>query len=365
MTSKTESVTAGPVATSKRKRSLGPDSASPPRSVARQHLSTATTTISRLPEPPVGRQSSLLVSHDPSLVVISKTFYKTVLLLLNEINAHKLAGIFAKALSERDAPGYKDHVHKPQDLKSIRAAVSRGAKSTLIAIEAFEERASNATDGRDAAPQEKTPVQDSGEHTRSIDPFAGERALGNGVYLVKPSEDLLAPKGIVNSAQLEVELVRVFANAVMFNPLPSSERGFGGSLRLRRRGGDVTAQHMQGDHDQRAESSESGDSSSSEAGGIISDTREMFEDVMALVRKWREAEVERFGNVGEADLNVSTPIAGPSKIAAQGSGSGSFNASANPSLRHSESVENEDDGPSTPAASTLGNARKRRRVADT
>src|SRR5207248_6276649 len=39
------------------------------------------------------------------------------------------------------------------------------------------------------------------------------------------SSDLVPPKGIVNSAQLEKELMRMFANAVMFNPDPSHGLG--------------------------------------------------------------------------------------------------------------------------------------------
>jgi hypothetical protein len=89
---------------------------------------------------------------------------------------------------------------------------------------------------------------------------------------------------------------------------------------------------------------------------------------MAMVRKWREVELERLGHVGEADIASSTPVPGLSKPATQGSGSGngSLNASANPSARHSESAEIDDDagGASTPAASTTGTVRKRRRLAD-
>ncbi|EXJ54417.1 hypothetical protein A1O7_09756 [Cladophialophora yegresii CBS 114405] len=342
------------VGTNKRKRSGDHDSASPPPSVARQLPSPAATASTRV-QPPLRRQFSLSLSADPSLVAVNKNFSKTAQLLLNEILSHKLAGIFAKPLSERDAPGYKDLVLRPQDLKSIKAAISKGGKAALAAIEAFEERTANANAGSEDADGEKTLMQNAPASTTARGPLAGERAIGNGVYLVRASEDLVPPKAIVNSAQLELELVRVFANAVMFNPLPSSERGFGRSLRLRRRGGDV----VPAEDDQHAESSESDDGSPFEVGGIISDTREMFEDVIAMVRKWREAELERLGDVGEADVMSSTPTAGPSKPTTQASGS------ANPSLRRSESEENEDEtggAPSPPA--TTGTARKRRRVAE-
>ncbi|ETI20488.1 hypothetical protein G647_08525 [Cladophialophora carrionii CBS 160.54] len=354
--------------TNKRKRSGGHDSASPPPSVARQLPSPAATALTRVQPPPLRRQFSLSLLADPSLVAVTRNFSKTSQLLLNEINSHKLAGIFAKPLSERDAPGYKDLVLRPQDLKSIKAAISKGGKAALAAIEAFEERTGNANAGSEDADGDKTPMQNTPASTTAGVPLAGERAFGNGVYLVRASEDLVPPKAIVNSAQLELELVRMFANAVMFNPLPSSERGFGRSLRLRRRGGDVAPQLTAGD-EQHAESSESDDGTPSEVGGIISDTREMFEDVIAMVRKWREAELERLGDVGEADMISSTPTAGPSKPTTQASGSGNVSAtvSANPSLRQSESEENEDEtggAPSPPPASATGTARKRRRIAE-
>ena len=57
--------------------------------------------------------------------------------------------------------------------------------------------------------------------------------------------DLIPPKAIVNAAQLEKEVYRMFANAVMFNP-----------------GED----------------------------GLVSYTREMFHDVEAKIRDWRGAE---------------------------------------------------------------------------
>src|SRR5882757_3471159 len=105
----------------KRKRSPGQDSASP-----------SLPSPARLPLP---RQ----LSHDSSLIIVSKNFTKTSQLLLNDVGSHKLAGIFAKPLSERDAPGYKDLVLRPQDLKSIKAAISKGGKAALAAIEALEE----------------------------------------------------------------------------------------------------------------------------------------------------------------------------------------------------------------------------------
>jgi len=331
MVSKNEAIQTKP--TTKRKRSPGRESTTP-----------------SLPSP-AGIQLVRQSSHDSSLVVVSKNFTKTSQLLLNEIGSHKLAGIFAKPLSERDAPGYKDLVRRPQDLKSIKVAISKGGKATLAAIEALEE-----VDRTGEEPPTKA-ASGSGLDGR-------EGPLGNGMYLVKTSEDLVPPRGIVNSSQLQMELVRMFANAVMFNPLPSSERGFGRYLRLRENGGNVQIGTNRDDDGGRgvshAASSEEG--TPVDEGGIIADTREMFEDIIAQVSKWREFEIERLGGEDAAILSGKGTQA--SSSFAHGS------VSANVSVRHSSvsSAVNEDDagggeGTSTPVPGT-GTSRKRRRIAE-
>ena len=346
----------------KRKRSLNSEVAVSLLTAARQHPSPATTATTRHHQPSLRRQSSQ--SYDTSLVLVSRNFLKTSQLLLNEINSHKLAGIFAKPVSERDAPGHKDLILRPQDLKSIKAMISKGGKAAIAAMDAFEERSVSGNDDGEGP----TSMREAPDAAR-------ERYLGNGVYLVNATDELLPPKGIVNSAQMEMELVRPFANAVMFNPLPSSERGFGPSLRLRKRGGDVAppgrrgnnAEDGEGEH--RDESSGSDRSTPSETGGIISDTREMFEDVLAMVRKWREVELEGHGNVGEHDLATSASVAGAAPLPArsmQPQSSTLGSGSANASRRHSASVEKEDESAGTPAASAVasGTTRKRRRIAE-
>ena len=295
------------------------------------------------PEPDLGGQQP---AHDSSLVIVSKHFTKTSTLLLNDIVSHKLAGIFAKPLSERDAPGYKDLVLRPQDLKSIKAAISKGGKAVHAAIEAFEEGDGSG----DETPTASTPGGGLGSR---VGP------MSNGMYLVQTSEDLVPPKGIVNSSQLKMELTRMFANAVMFNPLPTSERGFGRSLRLRKNGGDVILKREDSVEADSESSSEDSDESPSTEGGIIADAREMFEDMLGRVSKWRELEAERMGN----DESSGTKGAPPSLVA---------HGSASASARHSSvsSAVNEDEASgeavSTPvAASVTGTARKRRRIAET
>ncbi|KAK5240678.1 hypothetical protein LTR40_013666, partial [Exophiala xenobiotica] len=225
------------------------------------------------------------------------------------------------------------------DLKSIKAAVSKGGRAALAAIEALEAEDKTA---------EETPTKNApGPET------TGERPLGNGMYLVKKTEELLPPKGIVNSSQLEKELVRMFANAVMFNPLPTSERGFGRSLRPRKQGGDYVAHDHDADAGSSTSSSSSEEGSPADEGGIISDAREMFDDVMVSIRKWRDVELERLGGGEDA------------------AGSASSLKATHPQGRHSSvsSALNEDDGGGESAAAstpvpTTGTARKRRRVAE-
>ncbi|KAJ5569416.1 Bromodomain [Penicillium hispanicum] len=183
-------------------------------------------------------------------VVCTRGFHRTAAPIMNDVTTHKLASIFAKPLGERDAPGYHELIYRPQDLKTIKSAVHQGSKAIAAATEAVS---TPAGDGDSPAPG--TPSK-------------------NNVLVLPKSEDLLPPRGIVNSAQLEKELIRMFANAIMFNPVP--ERGFGPAF------------PMISDRGSR-ESTQSGDSDGDE-GGIIQDSREMFEDVEQAVTRWRAAE---------------------------------------------------------------------------
>jgi len=135
---------------------------------------------------------------------------------MNDINSHKHASYFANAVRDRDAPGYHEIIKQPQHLKSIRAAISAGARAVAAA----------------EAPSQDTSIE------------------------VERSVDILPPKGIVNAAQLEKEVMRMFANAVMFNP-----------------GED----------------------------GLVGETREMAEDVEGQIRVWRGFGTES----GEKDVSVA------------------------------------------------------------
>lgn len=181
--------------------------------------------------------------RDPTMVLVSKTFMRVASQLLQRVTEHKYASIFAKALSEREAPGYKNLILRPQDLKSIKAAVTRGGKAAIAAIDELE--------------------LESGE----------------APTMIKATDDLIPPKGIVNMDQLEKELMRMFANAIMFNPLPDAERGLGPRRSLR----------LSATPNQMGEVGYAG----SEEGGIVQDAREMCEDVVALIQTFKTADQDR------------------------------------------------------------------------
>ncbi|OJK00848.1 hypothetical protein ASPACDRAFT_77729 [Aspergillus aculeatus ATCC 16872] len=204
-------------------------------------------------EPPQ-TEASQLTRLDPNqstpYVLCARSFPRTGAPIMNDVTMHKHASIFAKPLAERDAPGYRDLIYRPQDLKSIKSVMYQGSKAVAAATEAAS---TPAADGESPAPGTGTPSK-------------------NAVLMLQKTEDVIPPKGIVNSAQLEKELIRMFANAVMFNPVP--QRGFGPGFPM---------------------SSDSGSRASTQVpeideGGIIKDTLEMFEDVEQAVTRWRAAE---------------------------------------------------------------------------
>ena len=177
---------------------------------------------------------------------------------MNDITTHKLASMFAKPLTEREAPGYKDIIYRPQDLKSIKAAIGFGSR----ALAAMDDTGSPAVGG----------------------------TKGSATIWVEKNPDIMPPKGIVNSTQLEKEVCRIFANAVMFNPDP--KHGLGPAFRTISR---LVAAGNENNDDEDGMVVEEED-----GGGVVRDTREMFETVEKSVSNWRAA--ERAGEDGRARL---------------------------------------------------------------
>ena len=180
---------------------------------------------------------------------------------MNDITTHKLASMFAKPLTEREAPGYKNIIYRPQDLKSIKSAISAGSRA-LVALD------------------------DTGS------PAVGGSTKGPVSVWVEKAADVVPPKGIVNSAQLEKEVCRIFANAVMYNPDP--KRGFGPAFRTRARLAAIVDVDDDGHDDNEAMDEEE------YGGGVVRDAREMFETVEKSVGAWRGA--ERAGEDGRVKL---------------------------------------------------------------
>ena len=191
-------------------------------------------------EPETVSSRATPVVADSTQVMCTRNFSRISVPVMDSITAHKYASLFAKPITKKDAPGYQDLIFRPQDLKSIKTAINSGSRAVASALE---------TTG--------TP--------------AGESSPGAATWLPRAPE-LTPPKGIVNSSQLEAELMRIFANAVMFNPDP--QRGFGPAFVLR--------------HDN--DSDEESDSGYGEEGGVIKDARDMSEAVEKTVAEWRSAE---------------------------------------------------------------------------
>ncbi|KAG0638732.1 hypothetical protein HOY80DRAFT_1009959 [Tuber brumale] len=130
------------------------------------------------------------------MVVATKKFLQLSAPLLGDISSHKFANLFMNPVNERMAPGYRNLVYKPEDLKSIKAAVKAGAAAVT-----------NASTG---TPAITTPT------TESI--AASTPPANTSTFTTLPATTLnTPPKGIVNSVQLEKELFRMFANAMMYN----------------------------------------------------------------------------------------------------------------------------------------------------
>ncbi|KAF3071028.1 hypothetical protein GL218_00384 [Daldinia childiae] len=176
-------------------------------------------------------------------VLWTRSFNKISQSALDQIISHRHANMFAHPVKPKTAPGYFEIVLRPQDLKGIQKAITAGSKAASIAVATMPD----------------------------IDPSA------TNVWLPM-SVDLVPPRGIINIAQLERELVHMFANAIMYNPDPY--RGFGPSfLKSNRRAS------LEGDgEDYRGYEVDEN--------GVVKDTRSMFGEVEKLLSDLRN-EVER------------------------------------------------------------------------
>lgn len=204
----------------------------------RPHMATPGSVSSRLakrkrqetpPEPPA----------PPSHVLWTRGFTKVSSSALDQISSHRDANMFATGVREKDAPNYRQIVLQPQDITSIRSAIKQGNKAAV--------QAASSLPGGDP---------------------------GTASVWVPLSEDLVPPRGIVNSAQLERELVHMFCNAIMYNPDP--DRGPGGTFvkRSQDEEEEIVGYHL-------------------DENGVVKNTRSMFVEVEKLLGDLRSAEKER------------------------------------------------------------------------
>jgi hypothetical protein len=165
-----------------------------PGQTARRALQSGLNKRKRGPREDSEASDAILASRqDKSVVIANKNFNRLSSTIMNDIQSHKHASLFSNAVRDRDAEGYSDIIRRPQDLKSIRMAVTAG------------NRAVNAATASDSFTSSNTTSQPSRSDT-------------GGILVLPVSDDLVPPKAIVNSSQLEKEVMRMFANAVMFNP---------------------------------------------------------------------------------------------------------------------------------------------------
>lgn len=192
----------------------------------------------------------------PSHVLWTRGFTKVSSSALDQISSHRDANMFATALKEKDAPGYRQVVLQPQDITSIRAAIKHGNKAAVQA-------AANLPDGDPGGPSVWLPIAD----------------------------DLVPPQSIINSSQLERELVHMFCNAIMYNPDP--DRGFGPAFMKRSQDEEEEAVGYEFDEN-----------------GIVRNTQGMFVEVEKLLSDLRAAEKDREPpppNGGTQDSVAETP----------------------------------------------------------
>ena len=160
-------------------------------------------------------------------IIAPRQFAKMSKPIMNEIESHKFSSLFTSAVKPKDAEGYYEIIKRPTDLRSIQKAIQAGSKFVTA----------TATD---------TPVGSPG-------------GGGGGIVELPISLDNIPPKAIVNSSQLEKELMRMFVNAVMFN---AGEEG------------------------------------------IVEDARQMFETVQQAVSKWRS--IKQSG--GRTEVEETPPV---------------------------------------------------------
>jgi hypothetical protein len=117
---------------------------------------------------------------------------------------------------------------------------------------------------------------------------------GQASMMLPISEEIIPPKGIVNNAQLEKELMRMFANAIMFNHDP--HRSLGKTFEVTK----------------SIEETAGGDGYEVDENGVVRETIAMYSDVEKIVGEMRSAEWRKEEEAGgeEAEEGEVGQLAG-------------------------------------------------------
>jgi len=226
--------------------------------------------------------------------------------------------MFAVPIRERDAPGYHKVILQPQDLKSIRAAINHGNKAAA-------QEAAALPGGDPGLPHVPLPV----------------------------NQDIMPPKGIINSNQLDRELAHMMANAVMYNPDPCC--GLGSSFLVKQ-----DKQHPDGQDGGSAQDTVVG--YKVDEFGVVKDTRAMFTEVSKIVAEFQGAEVQRGAQPGASFMTHNAHYTQGTNTRQASVATGHDELGLGGASEHAG--DDGDDHTGTEAESTsMGNAVKRRRTA--
>ncbi|KAI0186578.1 hypothetical protein EV127DRAFT_438482 [Xylaria flabelliformis] len=190
-------------------------------------------------------------------VLWTRAFHKISMTALDQIIGHRYANMFANPIKPRLAPGYYEIILRPQDLKGIQKAITAGSKAAAATVATMPDVDANS-------PAVWLPI----------------------------SVDLVPPRGIINIAQLERELIHMFANAIMYNPDP--QRGLGPSFLRSYQSNSEEGEDLRGyEFDEN---------------GVVKETRNMFAEVEKLLGDLRNEVVPRAQAIGSGSRSVSAAV---------------------------------------------------------
>ncbi|KAI8944639.1 hypothetical protein F4801DRAFT_570935 [Xylaria longipes] len=206
------------------------------------------------------RQGSPLSRGPPTPathVLWTRAFHKISMTALDQIIGHRYANMFANPIKPRLAPGYYEIILRPQDLKGIQKAITAGSKAAAATVATMPD----------------------------VDP-------NSPAVWLPISIDLVPPRGIINIAQLERELIHMFANAIMYNPDP--QRGLGPSFLRSYQSNSEEGEDLRGyEFDEN---------------GVVKETRNMFAEVEKLLGDLRNEVVPRAQAIGSGSRSVSAAV---------------------------------------------------------